>query len=246
MANHKRESRNPAPLTAADVAEWAPAVRWVVGRFNRVLRPDEYDDAEQEAWIEIMASWHRFDPALEGGRRDWIFRNARLGIIHWLRSGKRSSDPVAVGPKGRRKVGGGPVRGSLPDELPGRAVDDPFEVEDLLATATREANRELSELEREMVTLVFAHGFSFADLAQIRGRSKSAVTKAMRRLFPFLEQPGMKGASVKATPAAIAKARALRAQGVTLKDAARQVGLATVTLFRAIKRTETTAHGAAA
>ncbi len=137
------------------------------------------DDALQEIWLAIWRAAPNYRP--QGQVAAWIFQIAHRHVCHIWRDRQRR-------PEGYLELG---ALDSISDEdAPALVHQDVFEERVVNRLAFADALRRLSSQHREVLELVFHHGFSLAEVAQVLeiplGTVKSRVSYARRALVKAL------------------------------------------------------------
>ncbi|MBL7255098.1 ECF RNA polymerase sigma factor SigK [Paractinoplanes lichenicola] len=138
----------------------------VYGLIRRVLRdPAQAEEVAQEALVEVWRSAARFDPA-RGSATSWIFTIAHRRAVDRVRSEQAASE---------RTIRAGVASVDTPydavaDEVSGR----------LERQQVRRCLEDLTELQRQAVTLAYYQGHSYPRVAELLGTPLPTVKTRMR------------------------------------------------------------------
>ena len=138
----------------------------VYGLIRRVLRdPAQAEEVAQEVLVEVWRTAARFDPA-RGSATSWVFTIAHRRVVDRVRSEQAASDREA-------RVGA-------------MAVDKPYDVVDdevsgrLERRQVRRCLHDLTELQRQAVTLAYYQGHTYLQVAELLGAPLPTVKTRMR------------------------------------------------------------------
>src|SRR3990167_9563264 len=148
--------------------------RFYCANFERIFRyvrfrvPDEptAEDLTSEIFVKALAAFDRYDEAVS--RSAWIYRIAHNHLANWYRGRRETVDIDDVA---------GLIKGSDGRDL------------ERWADVHREAAAALSVLdpdERRLVTLKYLEGYDYADMAELLGKSASALKMATYRAIKKL------------------------------------------------------------
>ena len=138
----------------------------VYGLIRRVLRdPAQAEEVTQEVLVEVWRSAARFDPA-RGSATAWICTIAHRRAVDRVRSEQAAADRLAY--VGRAQV-----------DIPYDAVAD--EVSGRLERQqVRRCLHDLTELQRQAVTLAYYQGHTYPQVAELLGAPLPTVKTRMR------------------------------------------------------------------
>ncbi|WP_250001966.1 sigma-70 family RNA polymerase sigma factor [Actinoplanes sp. M2I2] len=138
----------------------------VYGLIRRVLRdPAQAEEVAQEAIVEVWRTAARFDPA-RGSATSWIFTIAHRRAVDRVRSEQAASE---------RTMRAGAA-----------SVDTPYDavVDEVAGRLERQQVRrcldDLTELQRQAVTLAYYQGHSYPRVAELLGTPLPTVKTRMR------------------------------------------------------------------
>ena len=138
----------------------------VLGVVRRVLRdPAQSDEVVQEVFVEAWRTATRFDPA-KGSVTTWVLTMAHRRAVDRVRSAQASTDRedrVAQ----REHV--------APFDEVSEAVETRLEVEQV-----RRCMDELTELQRQSVTLAYYQGYTYREVAEVLAVPLGTVKTRMR------------------------------------------------------------------
>jgi RNA polymerase sigma-70 factor, ECF subfamily len=138
----------------------------VYGLIRRVLRdPAQAEEVAQEALVEVWRMAARFDPA-RGSATSWIFTIAHRRAVDRVRSEQAASERTI-------RVGVASVDtpyDAVADEVSGR----------LERQQVRRCLDDLTELQRQAVTLAYYQGHSYPRVAELLGTPLPTVKTRMR------------------------------------------------------------------
>jgi RNA polymerase sigma-70 factor (ECF subfamily) len=138
----------------------------VYGLIRRVLRdPAQAEEVAQEVLVEVWRTAARFDPA-RGSATAWVFTIAHRRAVDRVRAEQTSAQRDM-------RVGAGSIDtpyDAVADEVSGR----------LERQQVRHCLDELTELQREVVTLAYYQGHTYVQVAELLGAPLSSVKARMR------------------------------------------------------------------
>lgn len=138
----------------------------VYGLIRRVLRdPAQAEEVTQEVMVEVWRTASRFD-GTRGAATSWIFTIAHRRAVDRVRAEQASADRA-------RKVGAASVDtpyDEVVDEVAGR----------LERQQVRRCLDDLTELQRQAVTLAYYRGHSYREVADLLGTPLPTVKSRMR------------------------------------------------------------------
>jgi RNA polymerase sigma-70 factor, ECF subfamily len=138
----------------------------VYGLIRRVLRdPGQAEEVTQEALVEIWRTAARYDPA-RGSGTSWVFTIAHRRAVDRVRSEQAAAD---------RTVKAGIASVTRPydevaDEVSGR----------LERQQVRRCLDDLTDLQREAVTLAYYQGHTYREVAELLGTPLPTIKTRMR------------------------------------------------------------------
>ena len=151
----------------------------VYGLIRRVLRdPAQAEEVAQEVLVEVWRTAARFDPG-RGSATSWIFTIAHRRAVDRVRSEQASAErTIAVGVASIDRP-----YDAVADEVAGR----------LERQQVRRCLGDLTELQRQAVTLAYYQGHSYPQVAELLGAPLPTVKTRMRdgliRLRDCLDVP---------------------------------------------------------
>jgi RNA polymerase sigma-70 factor, ECF subfamily len=138
----------------------------VYGLVRRVLRdPAQAEEVAQEVLVEVWRTASRFDPE-RGSATAWVFTIAHRRVIDRVRSEQAASDRDF-------KVGAGSIDtpyDSVADEVSGK----------LERQQVRRCLDDLTDLQREAVTMAYYQGHTYKQVAELLGASLPTIKARMR------------------------------------------------------------------
>ncbi|MFF5288339.1 ECF RNA polymerase sigma factor SigK [Paractinoplanes globisporus] len=138
----------------------------VYGLIRRVLRdPAQSEEVAQEVLVEVWRSAARFDPA-RGSATSWICTIAHRRAVDRVRSEQAASERLTY--VGRAQVD--VPYDAVADEVSGR----------LERQQVRRCLHDLTDLQREAVTLAYYQGHTYPQVAELLGAPLPTVKTRMR------------------------------------------------------------------
>jgi len=138
----------------------------VYGLIRRVLRdPAQSEEVAQEVLVEVWRTAARFDPA-RGSATSWICTIAHRRAVDRVRSEQSAAERLAF--VGRAQVD--VPYDSVADEVSGR----------LERQQVRRCLSDLTELQRQAVTLAYYQGHTYPQVAELLGAPLPTVKTRMR------------------------------------------------------------------
>jgi RNA polymerase sigma-70 factor (ECF subfamily) len=138
----------------------------VYGLIRRVLRdPAQAEEVAQEVLVEVWRTAARFDPA-RGSATAWVFTIAHRRVVDRVRAERAAAERDI-------RVGAGTIDtpyDAVVDEVSGR----------LERQQVRRCLDDLTELQRESVTLAYYQGHTYAQVAELLGASVPTIKARMR------------------------------------------------------------------
>jgi len=152
--------------TAAFEAVYDRLADVVFGVIRRVLRdPAQSEEVAQEVLVEVWRSAARFDPA-RGSATSWICTIAHRRAVDRVRSEQAASERLTY--VGRAQVD--VPYDAVADEVSGR----------LERQQVRRCLHDLTDLQREAVTLAYYQGHTYPQVAELLGAPLPTVKTRMR------------------------------------------------------------------
>jgi RNA polymerase sigma-70 factor (ECF subfamily) len=138
----------------------------VYGLVRRVLRdPAQAEEVTQEIMVEVWRTASRFDPA-KGSATAWIFTIAHRRAVDRVRSEQAATDRLRrLAPEMTETA-----HDDVPDEAAAR----------LERMHVRRCLRDLTELQRESITLAYYGGYTYSEVAQLLGTALPTIKTRMR------------------------------------------------------------------
>lgn len=177
-------SGDPDALAAVYRALVQPLTAWLR---SQVRQPQLADDIAQETFVELVRDCAK----IRGGPlelRTWVFRAAHNNLVDRARARQRRPESPLD---------------KAPDDL--GPSDDPLDrvLEDELATTLQDALDELTDTQRQVVTLRFLAGISAPEVAAVVDRTEGAVRalqhRGVARLASTLRSVDQPGSGVRAS-----------------------------------------------
>ena len=140
--------------------------------YHKILHRETAEDLTSITFVKVFQSIHRFNPK-KASLKTWMYTIARNTLTDYFRTSKPSTAPI--------------------EEIWDLSSDEPTpweEVDQLLTNKKlREAMKQLSSEEREILTLRFWQGYSFKEIGEILGKEtgtvKVACFRAVKKLQPL-------------------------------------------------------------
>jgi RNA polymerase sigma-70 factor, ECF subfamily len=138
----------------------------VYGLVRRVVRdPAQAEEVAQEIMVEVWRTASRFDPA-KGSATAWIFTIAHRRAVDRVRSEQAATDRIRrLTPEATQ---------TAHDEVVDEATSH------LERMQVRRCLRDLTELQREAITLAYYGGYTYGEVAQLLGAALPTIKTRMR------------------------------------------------------------------
>ncbi len=138
----------------------------VLGLVRRLVRdPAQSEEVAQEVLIEVWRSAARFD-ARQGSAMSWIVTLAHRRAVDRVRSAQAAAD---------REHRAGAGAASVPFDEVSEQVERRLEREQV-----RRCLEQLTELQRESVTLAYYRGYTYRETAEVLGTALGTVKTRLR------------------------------------------------------------------
>jgi len=149
----RAKERDEAALTQLYEANFDKIYRYVV---LKIGDRTEAEDMTQQVFLKAFKSISGYKP--KGSPfSSWLFRIAHNQVVdYWRKKSKQATVPLEETIAGRSD--------------PGADVERKMDIENLVA-----ATKQLTSLQREVISLRFAGGLSVAQVAKLMGKSEGAI-----------------------------------------------------------------------